>query len=133
MRKSYDSDKVRLDKWLWAARFFKTRSMAKQAIEGGKVHCGGQRVKVAKEIAVGELLTIRQGFDKREVKVIALHDRRGSAAQAAELYKETEASIDAREQRVAERKAGLAGFQPGDHKPSKKERRQMKRLRPGSG
>ncbi len=125
------SRKVRLDKWLWAARFFKTRNMAKQAIEGGKVHCGGQRVKVAKEIGVGAALTIRQGFDKREVTVTALQDRRGSAAEAALLYEETAASIAAREQRAAERKAGRAGFTPGTGKPTKKERRQMKRFRPG--
>ena len=122
-------DKVRLDKWLWAARFFKTRSMAKAAIEGGKVHCGGQRVKVAKEIAVGEQLTIRQGFDKREVVVTALSERRGGAKDAALLYEETAASEAARAERAAERKAGVAGFKPGDKKPSKRERRQLQRFK----
>jgi len=121
--------KVRLDKWLWAARFFKTRSLAKAAIEGGKVHCNGQRVKVAREISVGEALTIRRGWDKLEVQVLALAERRGSAAAAALLYAETRASQAAREQRAAERKAGLAGFRPSDHKPSKKERRQMQRIK----
>ena len=120
---------VRLDKWLWAARFFKTRRLAKEAIEGGKVHCAGQRVKVAREISPGEALIIQQGYDKREVRVIALSDRRRSAAEAALLYEETAASQAAREQRAAERKAGSAGFQPSDHKPSKKERRQMDRLK----
>jgi len=122
-------EKLRLDKWLWAARFFKTRSMAKSAIEGGKVHCSGQRVKVAKEIAVGDVLTIRQGFDKREVVVTALGAQRRGAAEAALLYTETEASQTARADRAAERKAGVAGFKPGDSKPSKKERRQMQRFR----
>ena len=121
--------KIRLDKWLWAARFFKTRNMAKQAIEGGKVHCAGQRVKVAKEIGVGETLTIRQGFDKREVTVIALSDQRRGAPEAALLYEETDASVAARESRAAERKAARAGFSPSDHKPSKKERRQLNRFR----
>lgn len=124
-----DKAKIRLDKWLWAARFFKTRSMAKSAIEGGKVHCGGQRVKVAKEIAIGEFVSIRQGFDKREVKVIALSEQRRGAPEAALLYEETEASIVAREERAAERKAGRAGFQPADHKPTKKERRQMSKFK----
>ena len=73
--------KLRLDKWLWAARFFKTRSLAKQAIEGGKVHFAGQRVKVSKEISVGDLLSIRQGFDAREVTVCALSDQRRGAPE----------------------------------------------------
>jgi len=124
-----DSDKLRLDKWLWAARFFKTRSMAKAAIEGGKVHCGGQRVKVAKESGVGDELTIRQGFDKRVVVVTALSERRRGAAEAALLYEETKASLNARTERAAERKAGSAGFKPSDHKPSKKERRQLQRFK----
>lgn len=125
------SAKTRLDKWLWAARFFKTRSLAKAAIEGGKVHCGGQRVKVAKEIAVGETLSIRQGFDTREVLVTALAEQRRGAAEAALLYSETEASKAAREKRAAQRKAGSAGFKPSDHKPSKKERRQMHKFKAG--
>lgn len=123
------NDKVRLDRWLWAARFFKTRRLAKAAIEGGKVLCAGQRVKVAKELSVGEELIIRQGFDKKEVRVLALSEQRRGAAEAALLYEETETSQAAREQRAAERKAGSAGFQPSDHKPSKKERQQMRRFK----
>jgi ribosome-associated heat shock protein Hsp15 len=121
--------KVRLDKWLWAARFFKTRSLAKDAIEGGKVHCGGQRVKVAKEIAIGDVLSIRQGFDTKDVVVTGLSDQRRGAAEAALLYEETEASQAARQQRAAERKAGSAGFKPSDHKPNKKERRQLNKFK----
>ncbi|MGI9289825.1 MAG: RNA-binding S4 domain-containing protein [Gammaproteobacteria bacterium] len=123
------SEKVRLDKWLWAARFFKTRGQAKQAIEGGKVHCDGQRVKVAKEITTGVLLTIRQGFDKKDIKVIALSEQRRGAAEAAQLYEETPQSLAAREARAAERKAGRAGFTPSDRKPDKRERRQLERLK----
>lgn len=129
MNNRSSNDKVRLDKWLWAARFFKTRRLAKAAIEGGKVHCAGQRVKVAKELSVGEELIIRQGFDKKEVRVLALSEQRRGAAEAALLYEETETSQAAREQRAAERKAGSAGFQPSDHKPSKKERQQMRRFK----
>lgn len=131
MTTSSAKTKVRLDKWLWAARFFKTRRLAKEAIEGGKVHCAGQRVKVAKEIAPGEALSIRQGFDQREVQVLALSEQRRGAAEAALLYAETEASKAAREARAAERKAGSAGFKPSDHKPSKKERRQIHKFKDG--
>jgi ribosome-associated heat shock protein Hsp15 len=129
MIKPFTADKVRLDKWLWAARFFKTRHMAKKAIDGGKVHCGGQRVKAAKEIAVGESLAIRQGFDVKEVLVQGLSDRRRGASEAAVLYEETAASKARREKMAAERKAGSGGFLPSDHKPSKKERRQIDRFR----
>ena len=125
------TNKMRLDKWLWAARFFKTRSLAKAAIDGGKVHCAGQRVKVAKEIAIGELLTIRQGFDKREVRVLALSEQRRGAMDAAQLYEETAASQAAREQLSTQRKAGAIGFQPADHKPTKRERRQQQKFRDG--
>jgi len=131
MTKPSPTHKVRLDKWLWAARFFKTRSLAKGAIEGGKVHCAGQRVKAAKEIAIGEVLSVRQGFDTRDVQVTALSEQRRGAVEAALLYEETEASRAAREQRAAERKAGSAGFKPGDHKPSKKERRQLNKFKIG--
>jgi ribosome-associated heat shock protein Hsp15 len=128
MNKLFKQDKVRLDKWLWAARFFKTRRLAKEAIDGGKVHCDGQRVKAAKEISVGDRLTIRQGFDDKEVLVTALSDQRRGAPEAATLYAETAASIARREQHAAERKAGSGGFVPSDHKPSKKERRQIHRF-----
>ena len=80
---------IRIDKWLWAARFFKTRSIAKAAIEGGKVHHNGERVKVSKEIRVGTELTIQQGFDKKTVLVKALSGVRGPAPIAQQLYEET--------------------------------------------
>ncbi|MDB4308110.1 S4 domain-containing protein [Gammaproteobacteria bacterium] len=128
MNKPYAKDKVRLDKWLWAARFFKTRRLAKEAIDGGKVHCAGQRVKAAKEIAVGEMLMIRQGIEEKDVVVTALSDQRRGAPEAALLYAETDASKTLREQRAADRKAGSGGFIPSDHKPSKKERRQIHRF-----
>ena len=128
MNEAFIKVKIRLDKWLWAARFFKTRALAKKAIEGGKVHCGGQRVKVAKEITTGAELTIRQGIDEKIVLVTALSDQRRGAAEASRLYEETPANKAAREQRAASRKAASAGFIPSDHKPSKKERRQIHRF-----
>lgn len=120
--------KVRIDKWLWAARFFKTRSLAKEAIEGGKIHCEGQRIKASKEISVGLYLTIRQDLDEKIVLVKALSDVRRGAPEAALLYEETEESKLTREKRSAERKAGLASFIVSDHKPNKKERRQIHRF-----
>ena len=125
MFKPFLETKVRLDKWLWAARFFKTRSLAKQAIEGGKIHCDGQRVKPSKEISVGITLTIRQDLDEKNLLVVALSDQRRGAPEAALLYTETEASVMEREKRAAERKAGLASFIVSDHRPNKKERRQI--------
>ena len=125
MHKPYLETKVRLDKWLWAARFFKTRSLAKEAIDGGKIHCDGQRVKPSKEISVGITLTIRQDLDEKIILVLALSEQRRGAPEAALLYSETEASIAEREKRSAERKAGLASFIVSDHRPNKKERRQI--------
>lgn len=119
-------EKVRIDKWLWAARFFKTRSIAKQAIEGGKVHADGHRIKASKEITVGTLLKIRQGWDEKEVEVVALSDQRRGADIAQTLYRETEDSVAKREQYAAERKASNAGI--ASERPNKKQRRQIHRF-----
>ncbi len=122
-------EKVRIDKWLWAARFFKTRSLAKQALEGGKVHCDGQRVKASKDLQVGMELTIRQGWDEKTVLVVALSDQRRGAPEAAALYKETEASVAKREEE-AERRKALRGLDLGPvQRPNKKQRRQIHRFR----
>ena len=122
-------DKVRLDKWLWAARFFKTRSLAKQAIEGGKVHYEGQRSKVSKDVEIGAKLTIRHGWDEKEVEVIALSDQRRGASEAQLLYRETEASIAKREEHAGQRKVmrGLGLY--SDERPTKKQRRQIHRFK----
>jgi len=121
--------KLRLDKWLWAARFFKTRSLAKNAIEGGKVHLDGQRVKVSKEIIVGDVLKIRQGWDEKEIEVIELSDQRRGAPEAQKLYQETPASIARREHEAAARKAA-GGMQDRPlNRPSKKQRRQIHRFK----
>lgn len=120
--------KLRVDKWLWAARFFKTRSLAKSAIEGGKVQIDGQRVKVSKEITVGDRLLIRQGWEEREIDVVALSDQRRGASVAQQLYRETAASLQRRAQAAEARKAAGTMARP-DHRPNKHERRQLSRLR----
>ena len=125
-------DKLRLDKWLWAARFFKTRSLAKAAIEGGKVHLAGQRVKVSREIAVRDILQVRQGWDERVIAVLALSDQRRGAAEAQQLYAETDASIAKREAESAARKAAGGMIDRPAHRPNKKQRRQIHRFKDSS-
>lgn len=122
-------DKVRIDKWLWAARFFKTRSLAKQAIEGGKVHWQGQRVKPSKDLEVGALLSLRLGWDEKVVEVLALSDRRRGAAEAILLYRETPESLVRREAEAARRKALRGADGQPEHRPNKKQRRQIHRFR----
>lgn len=126
-----NSDKVRLDKWLWAARFFRTRSLAKKAIEGGKVHFAGSRVKTSKEICVGDELTIRQGsasaMTEKTVIVKDLSSQRGNATIAQTLYEETEESINRREYFTEQRK--LANLARPDTKPNKKQRRDLQRFK----
>lgn len=92
-----DNGEVRLDKWLWAARFYKTRALARSMIEGGKVHYNGQRTKPGKLVEVGAMLKIRQGYDDKEVEVLALSVQRLSAPQAQLLYAETDDSVARRE------------------------------------
>ena len=116
-------DKIRLDKWLWAARFFKTRSLAKEAIEGGKVHHEGQRVKVSKDIKVGMELTIKQGFEDKTIVITALSDVRKGAPEAQLLYQETAESLAKRQHLAEQRKAENLAYP--DHRPNKKERRQI--------
>jgi ribosome-associated heat shock protein Hsp15 len=123
-QKSDEDDKVRLDKWLWAARFYKTRALAKTAIESGKVHCRGERCKPGKEPRVGDQFQIRTGFDERTVVVEALSIVRRGAPEAQTLYSETPESITKRENQAAQRKAGNLGVTT-DGKPSKKQRRQL--------
>lgn len=117
---------VRLDKWLWAARFYKTRALAKEMIEGGKVHYDGQRTKCSKQVEVGALIRLRQGYEEKTVEVLMLSDQRRGAAEAQKLYRETEDSIRAREQRALERKT--LGSAP-DHRPNKKSRRELLRIK----
>lgn len=120
-------DEVRLDKWLWAARFFKTRMLAKEAIESGHVRYEGERAKVAKDVAIGAILDIKQGFDAIQVEVLALSDHRGGAPLARLLYRETEASIARRAKEAEQRKAatGLVSHE----RPSKQQRRLIHRFK----
>jgi len=122
-------DRLRVDKWLWAARFFKTRTIAKTAIEGGKVHLDGQRVKVSREISVGETLVIKQGWDEKEVVVLGLSADRGPAPVARELYEETAASIERREREAQARKAAGGAVARPTQKPGKHQRKALERLR----
>ena len=118
---------MRLDKWLWAARFFKTRSLAAQAIDAGKVRVNSQRVKKARMIAVGEELSIRTGPYERVVSVQALSEVRRAAPIAATLYEETAASREARERVAAMNKAMGEALIKG--RPTKQQRRQIDRFR----
>jgi ribosome-associated heat shock protein Hsp15 len=121
--------KVRLDKWLWAARFFKTRSLAKAAIEGGKIHFDGQRVKVSKEIAVGATLQIRQGWDEKVVVVTQLSEQRRGAPEAQLLYTETAESLARREAQALARKAAGGMIDHPAQRPTKLQRRQLHRFK----
>lgn len=129
-QKADEDDKVRLDKWLWAARFFKTRALAKAAIESGKVHCRGERCKPGKEPRVGDEFQIRAGFDERTVVVQALSIIRRGAPEAQLLYSETPESLAKREQAAEMRKAGSLGVTT-DGRPTKKQRRQLFHFRSG--
>jgi ribosome-associated heat shock protein Hsp15 len=126
-----DKQKVRVDKWLWAARFFKTRSLAKHAIEGGKVQLHGNRVKVSKEICVGDMLSVRTGWDEREITVLALSEQRRGAPEAQLLYRESEHSVTRREQAAAARKAAGGMLGRPENRPNKKQRRQIHRFKEG--
>ena len=122
--------KIRLDKWLWAARFYKTRAIAKLSIEGGKVHCDGARSKPSKEITLGTRISLRQGFDHKTVIVKALSDKRKGAPEAQLLYEETAESIKRREALAAERKA-QPNHWPSPTRPNKKQRRMIQRFKQG--
>lgn len=118
-------NEVRLDKWLWAARFYKTRSIAKAMIEGGKVHYNGQRAKVSKAVEIGAMIKLRQGNEEKEVEVLALSDQRRGVPEAQLLYQETEKSVKQREAIAFARKANALSMPHPDRRPNKKERREL--------
>ena len=125
---SAGAQKVRLDKWLWAARFFKTRSLASEAIKGGKVAVNGHRAKPSREVEVGDTLVLRQGFDQKTVIVQALSDRRGPATVAQKLYTETAESVTAREQERELRQLANLQRPRGEGRPTKRQRRHIHRF-----
>lgn len=122
-------DKIRIDKWLWAARFFKTRSLAKAAIEGGKVKVEGQRAKPSREITLGALLEIRQGWDEKIVRVTGLSEERRGAPEAAKLYQETPESLTKRNEEAAQRKLANSAQEHPGQKPNKQQRRHIHRFK----
>lgn len=119
---------TRLDIWLWAARFFKTRSLAKHAVETGKVDVGGQRAKSSRAVRVGDVLAITRGEETYEVEVRGVSDQRGPAPVARMLYLESEASRQKREAVLASRRAERAGYQAPESKPDKRARRLIRAL-----
>lgn len=119
---------VRADSWLWAARFFKTRSLAKQAIEHGQVEINGAACKPSRPMHIGDRLRVRRGEESFEIEVLALSGKRGSAAVAQTLYRESESSRLAREAAREQRRAERAGYQAPPGKPDKRARRLIRAL-----
>jgi len=130
-RRPFPPVSVRIDKWLWAARFFKTRTLAQDAVAGGKIRANGERVKPAKEIKLGDAIDIRIGEFEWSVQVTALADKRGSAEVARTLYSETEASIARRAAQAADRSAQTSGWAERPGRPTKRDRREIDRWRGG--
>jgi ribosome-associated heat shock protein Hsp15 len=124
-------ERVRVDKWLWAARFFKSRGTATEAVLGGHVHVDGVRVKPAREVAIGDRLEIRRGPQRWTVLVTGLADKRGSASAAATLYEETAESKAAREELAAERRFARPLGADLSARPTKRDRRRLEALRKG--
>lgn len=131
MREETPADRVRIDRWLWAARFFKTRALAAEAIDGGKVQVNGDRAKRSKLLGVGDSVRVRVGQDEWTLVVQALSERRGPAREARLLYEETEESRTERERLIEARRLGAPTFHFDEGRPSKKDRRSLRRLRGG--
>ncbi len=125
--------RMRLDRWLWYARFFKTRALARRAVDGGLVHLGGTRVKPGRQVKPGDMLEIQCGHERFEVTVAQLGCRRGPASEAQQLYQESEASQARRVAEAAQRRAEAttAGV-PRSGRPSKRDRRRIRSFREGS-
>ena len=123
-----ESGSVRIDVWLWAARFFKTRSLAKQAVEAGRVEINGQACKPARAVRTTDRLDIRRGDERFEIDVAGLSDKRGSAPVAQQLYRETDASLARRAAEAEQRRLANAGFKAPKSKPDKRARRLIQAL-----
>ena len=121
---SSTNEEVRLDKWLWAARFYKTRSVARNMVDGGKVHYNGQRSKPSKIVELGAVITLRQGQEEKTVTIDRISDQRRGAPEAQTLYSETPESIEKRERQALARKLNAHNPSP-DRRPDKKQRRDL--------
>ena len=121
--------RVRMDKWLWAARFFKTRAMAARACELGRIQANGQQAKASREVRVGDMLQVKNDGGDFQVEVLLLSEMRGPAAVAQTLYRETEASRELRLKVAEERKSMLYSDGMREGKPSKRDRREIDRFR----
>lgn len=128
-----EADGVRLDRWLWAARFFKTRRQAVDAIKGGKVSVDGARAKPARTVRLGQRVAVTKGPVTFEVDVLGLSEQRGPAMEAEQLYAETEASRAGRERQRAQRRAVAAAIPQPDHRPERRDRRQLAAFKRGGG
>jgi len=120
--------RVRLDKWLWAARFFKTRALAGEAVTGGRVHLQGHRIKPSRTVKLDDCFEIRRGFERFEVVVTAISARRGSASEAQTLYRETEASVARRADEAEKRQLAMMTRPRSESRPDKKQRRKIHRF-----
>lgn len=127
--KEKPAEAVRLDKWLWAARFYKTRAVARDMIEGGKVHYNGQRSKPSKLVEVNAQLTLRQGNDERTIIIQSVADQRRPATEAQQMYAETAESIEKREKIALARKMNALSMPHPDRRPDKKERRDLMKFK----
>ncbi len=116
---------VRLDKWLWAARFFKTRALARDAVQAGKVHYNGQRSKPGKAVELGAVLRIPAGYDIKEIEILELFDKRRAAPLAQKMYRETAPSMLKRQQNAEARKAQAFHNPRPEQRPDKKQRREL--------
>ena len=122
------TESLRLDKWLWAARFFKTRALASAAASGGKVHLNGARVKPSRAVKIDDVFEVRRGYECFEIVVTGLSARRGSASDAHLLYRETEASVSRRSDEAEKRKLASMQRPRSETRPDKKQRRQIRRF-----
>lgn len=123
-----NTETVRLDKWLWAARFFKTRALASAAVSGGKVHLNGARVKPSRAVKIDDVFEVRRGYERFEIIATGLSARRGSASDAQLLYRETETSVARRRDEAEQRKLAELQRPRSEKRPDKKQRRQIRQF-----
>lgn len=123
------ADAIRIDKWLWAARFFKTRSLASEAVAGGKVHLNNQRVKPGRQVKAGDRLNIQRGIEHFEVNVLGVNEKRRPAKEAVLLYQETDSSKQKREEAEAVRRLAAASHPVSSRRPNKHDRRHIIRFK----